>query len=543
MIKAMQFWRLSAVLILLIGLGGCIAEPEDCDSSNDSCSPPLDWQSSSSVSPAPTAENCTIGEVFNGSACVIEDTCEFFGPGCSSASSSEPEDASCYLDPNSTYCIERCMTQPNYPYCEFVQPAVIYDILCPAGATAPPSTAKEEYGCFSYIPQQQYYEEYCQGAGDQFFCEGLEQDLFGGSSSAGTCPLGTELIPGTNTCGNFDHACVFGIQTEACIAACQADPNSWDRCDLVNVSEPNSGSCGVDYNAMSNGSWQACWVLADGTAECAHATYKTSPKQVKRNGDAVTDIAQISAAGYNDVIVVTNEGQAIFGNFEYLPTTSTIESGVISATGGQNTACAIIKNGELRDVRCWTKNTPVERPALPAGFDVMQLSANYSDVCALASNGDAWCWEQKSENSLSFAGPAPSKAPFSGPLDYISTGQLSVCGVLRTGGVECLARWDSADYLPTKGSSEINPVIQQGMEEVIAFQAGFGQGISIHSDGSAKLWKNGNATPFNGLTDAVSAGGDRGAACVLTANHEVHCMGDNASVKVSSNAAEPACPM
>ncbi len=162
------------------------------------------------------------------------------------------------------------------------------------------------------------------------------------------------------------------------------------------------------------------------------------------------------------------------------------------------------------------------------------MSANYSDVCALNADGKAWCWEQKADNSLDWIGVNPVEAPFSEPLAQVAVGQLQVCGVKRSGGVECLARWDSSGYLPSKGNQTTVPVAQAGMETAIAFQAGFGQGISVHRDGTARLWKNGKASLFEGVTDAVAAGGDRGVACVLTAGRDLFCLnGEQKAVKVT----------
>ena len=413
-------------------------------------------------------------------------------------------------------------------------PKSYIDMICPEGYSAPRDTDTVDYFCLWTIPAVDYYDQNCPG--DTFFCPKLEQDLNITSSSSSSCPSGTEPTFGGTTCGN-DDTCIFAPNT----------PGSPDYTPTIEERFADK-PCGVDYDAMGNGSWQACLTLEDGTAGCLHKENRTTFVPLKwSDGSPVTNAAQVSGAGYYDVILVTTEGQLYYGNRTSLNKNAPLFSeGGISGTGGQNTRCAMIEDEGRKDVRCWKDNSDPYRPELPLDFNAMQLTANYSDVCALDDDGSVWCWQQKGDNSLDFADANPTKAPFSEPMVFVSVGQLAVCGVKLSGGIECLARWDSAGFLPSKGSDTSTPVNQTGMEDAIGFQAGFGQGISIHADGSAKLWKGGNATSFAGIANAIAAGGDRDVACALTQDGEVYCLDNsNQLIKITNNikAKGGACPL
>ena len=456
---------------------------------------------------------------------------------------------------------------------------IYYDLLCPLGFSAPADDGMYDYFCVSTISAESYYADICNHSpsGDRFFCEELHtqyiqtgfSSVSGSSSSMApvaawdiVCPEGFDTPPATEVASYF------------CVSREPADAYYANRCDgpsealfcaelhaIYGQSSSSSGAsssaegiagyfadypCGVDYNALGNGSWQACMTFEDGTAGCVHGDQPTEVVKLKwSDGSDVTNAQQVSGAGYFDVVLVTDAGDTYFGGRTSLDKNSPLFSGVgISGTGGQNTRCAMIRDGDKNDVRCWQNNSDPYRPELPADFNAMQLSANYSDVCALDDDGAVWCWEQKPDNSLDFIDSTPSKAPFSEEIVHVSVGQLSVCGVKYSGGVECLARWDSTTFLPNKGSATDEPVEQPMMYDVVAMQIGFGQGLAVDYGGQARLWKDGLPRLF-GTQNAVAAAGDRGAACVLTRFGEIDCMRkDYTTARITQDvkAANPVCP-
>lgn len=385
---------------------------------------------------------------------------------------------------------------------------VAWDIVCPEGFDTPPSTETASFFCVSREPAETYYNNYCgdnPAGAERQFCSELHA-IYGQSNSSSDSSSSAEGI-----------------------AAYFADH-----------------PCGVDYNALGNGSWQACMTFEDGTAGCIHGQNPSDlVKLTWSDGTPVTNAQQVSGAGYFEVVLVTDNGDTYYGGRTSLDKNNPLFTGVgISGTGGQNTRCAMIRDGDKNDVRCWQNNSDPYRPELPADFNAMQVSANYSDVCALDDDGSVWCWEQKPDNSLDFIDTTPSKAPFSEEITHVSVGQLSVCGVKYSGGVECLARWDSTSFLPNKGSATNVPVEQQMMFDVVATHIGYGQGIAVDSAGQARLWKDGVPRLF-ALQDAIAADGDRGIACVLSRYGEVHCMDSEYNLRIMTKdlkAATLMCP-
>lgn len=413
-------------------------------------------------------------------------------------------------------------------------PVINADIICPEGYRPAP-VENVSFFCVNTAPVSNFEtSEQCPGGLSNsqycFYPDGGTQ-----SSSSSACPDGQTANQHGN-CGYYENYCqIHGTHSQQCLQQCQQDESSDTRCDEVLANAQTD--CPVDYNAMGNGSWQACYTLEDGTAECLHKDSGTQATQVTwDDGTPVTTAAQITGAGYYEVILVTKSGAVYYGDRSRLSQNNFVfAEGGVTATGGQNTMCAIIKDDGQNDVRCWGKDKDPYRPELPLDFNALQLSANYSDVCALNDDNSVWCWEQKPDNSLDFIEQSPTQMPFSEAITYVSVGQLVICGVKQSGGLECLARWSDVGYMPSKGDDTTTPVAQAGMEDVVAYQAGFGQAISIHADGKAKLWTGGAATEFTGISNAIAGGGDRGLACTLTDDGDVYCLNNGSIVKVNGD--------
>lgn len=298
--------------------------------------------------------------------------------------------------------------------------------------------------------------------------------------------------------------------------------------------------CGVNYEAIGNGGWSACYRVQGGMAACNPSGNPKSQTLVKwNNGTAITNVAHINSVDDNNVVVVTDDGKAYFGNMNNVPSTPIVDSGAIASTGGKNPMCVLVKNGNKKDVLCGKTN--LTRPALPADFDVMQLSAGYGLVCALNRQGEAWCWS----DGGNFGGGlgtvvqnTPSKLPFSEPVIFIAAGQNGVCGIKQSGGAECKFSYYDNRFLPSANMDQLGVTPANFAPNVKAIQMAYGKGVFINKDGSAQYYPG--PTTLN-VGKAVAAGGDRAAISVVNENGDVYVVdGGTASLVSGQYKAEPA---
>lgn len=322
-------------------------------------------------------------------------------------------------------------------------------------------------------------------------------------------------------------------------------------------------SCGVNYTALGNGGYNACFRLEDGTAAC---TVKDQPATVEpvrwSSGEVITGVRSVSGAGgSSEAIVVTDNGAVYHGRFNSVNPTPVIESGGVYGSGGYNARCVMTKENGSKGIQCWRDGSAPSAPGLPAGFEVQQLSAAYGLACALNSQGEVWCWLAGGNvgstlgNLLS---ETPAKMPFAEPMVQVAAGQTSICGIKHGGGVDCIAGWHDGFFLPGRNDGAGGfELATQYTHDVVAFQSGWLQGIGVRADGTAFYSPGQFGAPasndsqfvaFSGVSSAVSAGGDRldsgGAACVLDARGDVFCLDGGSTVRVTGpvKAAAGSCP-
>lgn len=240
------------------------------------------------------------------------------------------------------------------------------------------------------------------------------------------------------------------------------------------------------------------------------------------DGSTITNIAHINSSQDTEVIVVTDDGKAYIGNMSGVPMTPVINSGAVAATGGKHPKCVLVQEGGKKDVRCGSSS--LSRPALPADFDVMQITAGYGLVCALNKKGEAWCWQDGGNTGggiQSVVSATPSKFPFSEPMVYIQAGQNSVCGIKLGGGAECKFSYHDTNVLPapTPDSAGLGTTPADFAPNAKAIQIGYKTGVVINKDGSAKYYPGGSTL---NVGKAVAAGGDRAAISVVNENGDVY---------------------
>jgi len=279
----------------------------------------------------------------------------------------------------------------------------------------------------------------------------------------------------------------------------------------------------VGYDAIGNGGWSACYRVQGGMAACNPSGSPKSPQLVKwSNGTAITNVAHINSVDDNNVILVTDDGKAYFGGMGSVPATPILESGAIASTGGKNPACLLVQNGAKKDVRCG-KSSSLTRPALPADFDVMQLSGAYGFVCALNRQGEVWCWENGGNSGggvSSVVKAAPSKFLFTDPMVYIAAGQNVVCGIKHSGGAECKFSYYDNRFLPSTNTSDaLGTTPANFAPNAMAMQMAYGKGVVINKDGSAQYYPG--PVTLSGVGKAKAAGGDRAAISLQNENGDV----------------------
>jgi hypothetical protein len=286
--------------------------------------------------------------------------------------------------------------------------------------------------------------------------------------------------------------------------------------------------CGAKYTALGDGGWQFCLRLADGGAACSGGPAEFT-RVTFAGGAAVTNVAQVSGQRDSGVGVVTTGGALHVGGVTSISTTPLIASGVVNYSGGFHASVALVTEGDGFGILSWTDNGAPAPVTLPDGAEPIQVSANYGLACALSTAGDAYCWNAGGNHSLPLT-DAPTRMAIARPLQQLSVGQNSVCGVSFDSTLECVAAWYDSPFLPTEGSAPNFQVRASTFPSVREVHVGFGQGIVVRSDGTAVFLPGGvvppgdnPGQPFTGATNVIAAGGDRGRACVQTQAGAVFC--------------------
>ena len=313
--------------------------------------------------------------------------------------------------------------------------------------------------------------------------------------------------------------------------------------------------CGVDFSAMGNGGYAACYRTEHGTAKCISKAKEPAHTLKWQGGGDVTDVLHVSGSGQsNYAAVVTTDGALYAGGVDGIPKTPIFPAGVVSTTGAyDNSSCALIGAPGSRRIECWRGN--LKKVEFPEPVEPVQISGSYGASCALSSKGEVWCWQQGGGAEIPGVQATPSKMAFKYPIIYLSVGQRAVCGVRATGGVDCFARYDDAFFLPVAGDGDASKTVAKLLGDVAELQAGFVQGVLIKHDGTAVYAPGAYGVaprdtshfiPFEGVTNAVASGGKRYAFCVLTADGDVKCLDETTNKVISFTGEEKAqtaaCP-
>ncbi len=206
-------------------------------------------------------------------------------------------------------------------------------------------------------------------------------------------------------------------------------------------------ACGVDFSAWGSGS-SACFRTPTGGAQCIGTLEGTATPIVwQDSGQPVTHVLRYYGGGIKSLsdLLITDSGQAFAGFAGRLRSNPIVNAGVISGAVAYRQHCLIVKNQQRGQVLCYSDSygehlNTVE--GLPATFDAIQLASDELsslNMCALSTNGRAWCWQWQAGDDFF---PA-AEVKFSAPVKSISVGDKGVCGVKFSGGIECSNGWSA----------------------------------------------------------------------------------------------------
>jgi alpha-tubulin suppressor-like RCC1 family protein len=178
-----------------------------------------------------------------------------------------------------------------------------------------------------------------------------------------------------------------------------------------------------------------------------------------------------------------------------------LRHGVVTVTGGEEFACALMESGQAR---CWGGNDwgqfgnglafsstvpapPVELPS------IVQLDAGKDHACARTENGEAYCWGANDKRQLgSDAGPksaVPILVPnMSGTAVQVAAGGSHTCALVALGNVQC---WGSNVFGQAGGQSPdyLEPTTVAGLA---APSSSIGTGVehtcALLNTGAVQCW-------------------------------------------------------
>ena len=312
--------------------------------------------------------------------------------------------------------------------------------------------------------------------------------------------------------------------------------------------------CGVNYTALGNGGWPACFRTEDGQAICKNGT-SLFTLNWSNDKTPINDVMQVTGMGSDLALVITVDGAAYKAKIDIgvdPEKDQIVAAGAITASAGFTPrGCIMIDAGDKRDLLCTDKGDKWERPALPEDFDVVQLSASYKMNCALNTKGEAWCWGHP-DAIRDIITDTPSRMPFNEPLVNISADQSTVCGVSYSGNPKCLLDQFVPGYVktgdPIPDSNSCLYLARDFEPNAMFFHGAYNRGVVVRKDGTGAYYTKSLAdagTPIElDIADIIAAGGKRDQISVMTASGDIFSINGGSTNKVAGfKAQNPVCPL
>lgn len=263
-----------------------------------------------------------------------------------------------------------------------------------------------------------------------------------------------------------------------------------------------------------------------------------------------------------------------------VPTAVVMPAGVrfTAVATATRSSCGLAENG---DAYCWGDNvnngigsataikslTPLKVDA-PSGVTFRQLAAGSAHVCALATNGDAYCWGLNSQGALGSGttgnSPIPIRVAAANGISFtsIASSGNAVCAIAVGGAVYCWGFNDSGQLGNGNAETSRVPVaalLPSGARTLISAGTGFhfcaitptdalfcwGRNIGGQFGNGAKDFENNTPVAITLPANFKPIGGGAGSSstCLVNSSYQVYCIGSGTRGQLGTgNTAESLVP-
>jgi cytochrome c peroxidase len=260
--------------------------------------------------------------------------------------------------------------------------------------------------------------------------------------------------------------------------------------------------------SVAAGHMFSCASLADGSARCwgygyfgqlGNGGHADSATPVAVSG--LAGVASVAAGGDHACALLSDRTVSCWGQESSVPVAVLGLTGVARLAAGATHECAVVADGT---VRCWGSNyfgqlgngTTVDSPTTPvtvAGLaGVTAIATGEAHACAVANNGDVFCWGANVAGQLGNAAGAPHQAapiPVPGIADAIAVaaGSSHTCALHADGSVTCWGDNSALQLGVPDPSAEPGPVSVAGLGGPVSFLAA-GRDTTCAVVNGAQVW-------------------------------------------------------
>lgn len=384
-------------------------------------------------------------------------------------------------------------------------------------------------------------------------------DGSGLSTSAPYLPVRAEMPHEvTQIAAGWEHTCAITVEAELWCWGLDYFGQLGNSVDEPGYRHPNGRpivAC-VFVPLLIYGSITIYCVGEPGEDVKEHADSPTRADRVPGGVEGVT-------AGTSHTCAITSGGGATCWGFNGVINTYEDErlgdgslvsgDGVTSITAGDSHTCVVIGT----DAWCWGSNRyhqlgqgvpvssarPIVVPGLPGAMT--SIASGYQHNCAVAGDGEVWCWGSNSGGALGDGSnePRDGAVVVAGLPDAavsVAAGSTASCAVLEDGTVWC---WGDNTALGDGSSgAHYTPVAVSGLPSAAVAVATKGHSCAVTVDGQVWCWgSNRNGQLGDGTTEdrltpvaviglpspAVAISMYYGTSCAITSDGGVWCWGAN----------------
>lgn len=314
--------------------------------------------------------------------------------------------------------------------------------------------------------------------------------------------------------------------------------------DLINAAIPTSIPAVSGAKSLTAGYWEACVVLATGTAQCWGQNYHgelgganppttTTPVNIT----TPTAISAMSGGGMYTCALIADGttscwgsgtlGELGNGKTSDSPTPVTVtggdflpNAGVRKVVNGGEHSCALLGDGT---VACWGPNLQGQEgggpsvnyaptpSVVPNLSHVIDIAAGLSNSCALIADGSVQCWGYNFEYPNSQCTYGQNYQCYYEPVTEgsvsraiaITSGGNHACALIVDGSVLCWGQNPYGEVCPNCGSGNSQvypPTTVAGIFPAASITAGIDHTCALHAIGHVTCWGNNNQGQLGGST-------------------------------------------